>query len=389
MRPRVAIYRERLLPASETFIPAQADALGGWEPVYIGAVADASGSALLGDRRREMLASYTGAPNAWRAAQRTAGIIQPRWLAAIRDLAPELVHAHFGPDGVWAMPLARRLGVPLIVTFHGWDFAICRGRMTADGGALYPLYARRRPRLFEVADRVVAVSRYAAEQLARLGCPEHKIAIHPIGVDVNRFDVQQGEREPVILFVGRLVAQKGTAYLLDAFERLQALHPGWRVVVVGDGPERARLEASARERELAVGFQGALPPQEVAAWLARASIFCVPSLVRVCGCGEAFGIAFAEAQAAGVPVVSFDEGGVGEAVENGSGGLLVPHRDLDALTDALGALMQDAGLRTAMGTAARARIERRYRLADRTAELEGTYAAVTGGRSSLNDLTRT
>lgn len=128
---------------------------------------------------------------------------------------------------------------------------------------------------------------------------------------------------------------------------------GLPLAVVGDGPMRAEVAALLPP---ATVFHGEVPPERVAALLQGAAIYLWP------GCGEAFGLAYLEAQAVGLPCVAFATAGVPEVVEDGVTGLLVPEGDTRALAEAARRLLSDPALRARMGQAARDRVAARHLL---------------------------
>jgi glycosyltransferase involved in cell wall biosynthesis len=134
--------------------------------------------------------------------------------------------------------------------------------------------------------------------------------------------------------------------LATALERLAALP--WSLSVIGDGPARPEVEAMfANLPEGRVSWRGALDREAVAAGLATSDIFVWP------GIGEAYGLVYLEAQAAGLPVIAFDSGGVSSTVRCGETALLAPEADIGALGDALARLLVEPALRERMGAAAR------------------------------------
>jgi glycosyltransferase involved in cell wall biosynthesis len=180
-----------------------------------------------------------------------------------------------------------------------------------------------------------------------------------------------------VLFVGRLVKEKGVAELLDALARLA--RSDTELVVVGDGPMRGRLERLAGD--LAVGdrirFVGAVPHAEVASYLARARVVVVPSWF------EERGRVVLEAMANGAPLVGTRTGGIAETVRDGVNGLLVPVRDPLALTSAIARVLEDDVLAASLSKAGRATVADHgiERLVDATLE---TYEAVLGAEPGLH-----
>lgn len=209
------------------------------------------------------------------------------------------------------------------------------------------------------ADVVLAPSRYAARRIEDdYGVAPDRIRVVPEPIDLARWDAvlgPAGSRTPVpkgILCVAHLYPRKDVVTLVEAVSRL----PGARLRVVGDGPERRRIEARALRLGLGSGGEGRVellghvPLERLAAELRSAEVFCLPSLQ------EGFGIVFLEAMAAGLPIVAARAGAVPETVPDGECGILVPPGDSEALAAALGPLVGDATLRRRMGEAGRRRV---------------------------------
>jgi len=184
------------------------------------------------------------------------------------------------------------------------------------------------------------------------GIPAARIRSISSGVDLGRFRVAAPDtfepfaRRPTIVSVGRLHPVKGYEYLVAAARRLAEMGAECEIVVLGEGPDRARLEASAAGST--VRFPGEAGPAEVAALLLRADVFVLPS-VTLPGQAEGTPTAVMEAMAAGLAVVATATGGIPDLVDHGRGGILVPERDPGALADALGFLLRNPVQARAMG----------------------------------------
>src|SRR5262249_36158520 len=146
-------------------------------------------------------------------------------------------------------------------------------------------------------------------------------------------------REPIVLFVGRLLEVKGVSYLLAAMQRVQARVPAARLVIIGNGDLREALDREASERHVRVEFLDYVSPDEIRRWMNRARVLCVPSVPAANGTIEALPMVALEAQAMELPLAGFASGGIPEAVVDGRTALLVAERDADALAEAIEALL--------------------------------------------------
>jgi glycosyltransferase involved in cell wall biosynthesis len=199
-----------------------------------------------------------------------------------------------------------------------------------------------RTRALRRARRIVVPSAYLAEIAAGWGLDRSRIEVlvNPAPPPV---DVEPAALDPAtFVFVGRLTEQKALPVLLDAVSRVE----GARLLLVGDGPERSRLEELARPLDGRVAFAGALPRVEVLAQLAGARAAVLSSA------WENLPHAAVEALAVGTPVVATAVGGVPEVVHDGENGLLVPANDAAALATAVRRVLEDDGLRARLAAAA-------------------------------------
>jgi colanic acid/amylovoran biosynthesis glycosyltransferase len=248
----------------------------------------------------------------------------------LSERQPALLHAHFAPDGALALPVASALGIPLLVTLHGYDATSSEKHLneTAWGHR----YLKRKQKLLETAAFFVCASNFIRQRALEHGFPESKLRVLYIGVDPNVFaPITQDREQGTVLFVGRLVEQKGGHHLIGAMDLVQRQFPQAKLVIIGDGPARASLEMLAQNAHISCQFMGRQPSTVVREWLARSRVFCGPSITGDNGACEGLGIVFAEAQAMGVPVVSFRHGGIPEVVRHGETGLLAPEGDHELL----------------------------------------------------------
>jgi colanic acid/amylovoran biosynthesis glycosyltransferase len=376
LKPTVLIFRNELLPKSETFVEAQASALRSFQPRFAGVHAaqqslnvpscpvfvDAS-SSVLGKLRRQLFWSTS---------------IAPKFYRELQAMHPCLLHAHFALDGAAALPISDLLGIPLVVTLHGYD--VTSSDSSLSQGREGKVYLRRRELLWKRATAFVCVSRFIRDKAVEKGFPEDKLVVHYTGIDTSLFTRAPRERDRnLIVFVARLVEKKGCKYLLDALAIVRKEHPAVRLAVIGGGPLESELRDTCRSANLPCKFLGALSSHGVREQLARARIFCVPSVTARNGDSEGLGMVFAEAQAMGTPVASFAHGGIPEVVLIGETGLLAPERESHLLAANLVRLLIDDGLWAKMSLRGPGWVSEMFDLHKQTTHLEQIYAEVITG----------
>jgi colanic acid/amylovoran biosynthesis glycosyltransferase len=374
-KPVIGIFRHTLLPPSETFIAEQAAHISNFEVHYFG---------------REAGSGHFNLPNCHtiqghsknRLMQRTLYTITGRskkLMQEMRVVSPILLHAHFGVEGVYALPFAQRLKIPLVTTFHGFDATRNMTGLLKAGKISYLRYVYGLKRLIREGDCFIAISNYIRNRLIERGFPPNKTIVHYIGIDISRFASDGREDDGrTILTVGRLVEKKGTEYLIRAIAKIRSEVPDVQLEIVGDGPLRRFLERLTTEFGISqqVRFIGTLSHEEVAVHMKKASIFCLPSVTAEDGDAEGLAIVFLEASASMKPVVGTLHGGIPEAIHNGHNGFLVPERDVNALSDRLLLLLKNPELRRGMGNAGRKMVEADFDINKQTHLLEGIYLEV-------------
>ncbi|MEC4589768.1 glycosyltransferase [Nitrospirillum amazonense] len=372
----VVIFRHNLFRVSETFITEQARFLRRHAPLYVGRLRygpPPPGAASLA--LADLWPRFTLPRIGWQMLTRDPAPYQ-RLLAERR---PALIHAHFGVEGVYALPVARRLGLPLITTFHGFDATLSTAAlMMSPAWVNYPLF---RGRLARQGDLFLCASAFIRERVLAMGFPAERTRVHYIGVDCQAIRPRDPEEEtPTILHVARLVEVKGAEYLIRAFSLLADWHPKAQLDIIGDGPLRKPLQRLAGTLGLSsrIRFLGALPHTEVLARMRRAAMLVLPSVRTNTGRVEGLGMVMLEAAATGVPVIGSRIGGIPEAIVEGRTGLLAPERDAEALARHMETLLDNRDLRHRMGWEARAHVGAQFDITQQTAALEDIYDQVAG-----------
>jgi colanic acid/amylovoran biosynthesis glycosyltransferase len=325
--------------------------------------------------REAVIVNEGGPMGKSREARHLLGHPPRDFLARLEAHSPALLHAHFGTSAVNALPLQRRLGLPLLVTFHGYD---ATQRSELRNGPMAWRYGRRRPLLTERADTLLAVSDHIRERVIALGVPESRVQTHYIGVDLSKFTPAPLEqRQPIVLGVGRFVEKKGFEYLIDAMAAVQRTLPELELVLIGSGELEGALRARAAEKLGSFRIFGPCSPEEVAGWMRRARVLAAPSVIDRSGNTEGLPITILEALASGLPVVASRHAGIPEAVIDGESGFLVDERGAVGLTRHILDLARDDDGWTALSASCRLTAERSFDLATQTRQLESLYAQVT------------
>ncbi len=361
MSENILIFTKKVLPRSLTFVASQGSFLPTLNPIFVGFQRDPSGTYLVKSSDVRLLEEYSRNIVLNKFLLETVGYVNNCWLESMRVLHPKLVHAHFGKGGFYSVPIANKLEIPLAVTFHGSDITQ-KDRFSYND--------KHRRAVFEHANIIFASSRFIYEKLVKRGCPPDKICIHYIGVDTSFFK-PCGPKAlvPTIAFVGRLIKQKGCHFLIDAAKKLQLEIPELKIIVAGSGVESKRLKRQA-EAIRNIEFIGSVTQSQVREVLQKSWILCAPSTRTDRGNEEGLGMVFLEAQAMETPVVSFNTGGVSEAVKDGDTGVLVNDLDTAELAATLKHLLLDSTYRTALGKEGRRHVTRNFNSRSQASSIE-------------------
>lgn len=273
------------------------------------------------------------------------------------------LHNHFGNSSCSvAMLAAHMAGLPYSYTAHGpMEF-------------FEPHHWRIDAKIAR-ASFVAAISHFCRSQCMLFSDAAHwdRIKIVHCGTMPEMYGAARADRTPAknLMFVGRLAGIKGVPLLLEALERLQGAHPDAHLTLIGDGPERADLEALTRAKGLSekVTFTGYLGQAEVAEHLDRSDMLVLPSFA------EGVPVVLMEAMAARIPVIATRVAGVQELVEDGVSGLTLPPGDIESLTAGIDRLLSDPALCARMGAAGRAKVDAEFDVAKEAAWLGDLFKA--------------
>jgi glycosyltransferase involved in cell wall biosynthesis len=290
-----------------------------------------------------------------------------------RSWHPDIVHTHSSKAGFLGRRAARREGVAVVHTVHGWSF---HDHMAAATRALYVGLERRAARW---TDRIVTVSDLDRDKglAAGIGAPEQYTVIHELNdvgrflaADRNRAEARRrlglGGAQPVIGTLGRLSEQKDPATFVRAAAAVSVEVPDARFVMIGDGPLRTDVERLAAKLGLQDRFLVTGVRRDVAEVLAGLDVFILTSR------WEGMPLVIPQAMASDVPVVASTADGNRELVRDGENGLLASPGAADAFAAGAVRLLRDASLRERFVTAGR-QTARRFTLDETVPRLERVY----------------
>jgi glycosyltransferase involved in cell wall biosynthesis len=287
----------------------------------------------------------------------------------IHNLQPDVMHAlHLTSYGFLGALSGFR---PFVLSVWGTD--------VLEAPRLTPFHRWLTRYALAHADTITATGLHLATETTRYAPAGAPITVVPYGVDMRRFRPQPRSTSDhvVIGAVSRLSPEKGMRYLIEAFGQLRERY-GARVSlrIAGEGPERPRIESAIHRLNLesSVELLGWLDHEQVPAFLNQLDVFVLPST------WEGFGVAAAEASAAGLPVVATNVYGIPDVVRDGETGLLTPPKDPGALARAIGHLVEEPELRTRLAEAGRKYVERHYDWTENAQQMASIYQRLLSAR---------
>ncbi len=294
----------------------------------------------------------------------------------------DVIHAHFGPSGVFAQRM-RACGVlrgPLLTTFHGYDAS---SYVRSHGAQTYA-------DLFAHGDAFTCSSQYMQGRLTAIGCDAGRISRFKLGTDLTKFTFRERGPEPDgtvrLLSVGRLTEKKGFESAIPAVAALMRDRPGLQYEIAGDGHLREKLNAlidelGMRGRIRLLGWQD---EDGIRAAFDRSHLFLLASVEGANGDVEGQGMVLQEAQAMGLPVICTRHNGFPESILDGRSGRLVPERDVSALSSTLAEVISQPATWAGMGRCGRVYVEAEYDLQGRHDALVELYRTVAAGARSAS-----
>ena len=266
----------------------------------------------------------------------------------IEKESPDILHAHshLFLTTFYSIRASRKIGIPSIVSVHG--LIADRDILTnfLQSAYLHSLTSW----IFKNSTITICLTKSDANQVLQLGCPPEKLRIVPNAVDTEFFKPYPNmERDDLVVWTGRFVPEKGLTDLIKAAKIVVSINSRVKFLLIGGGPLKSRLFNLIRNFHLEknVFLIGPVGKEEIAKYLAEASIFVFPSS------REGMPKSILEAMSAGKPMIASDIPGINEIVKDGVNGVLVPPKNPEKLASAILTLLEDENLRKKMGKCAR------------------------------------
>lgn len=288
----------------------------------------------------------------------------------------DIVHCHFGTAGILAAIL-KEAGVingKVVTVFHGYDVTKF---VQASAENVYE-------RLFRSGDLFLPISERWKSEVIGLGCDPHRISVHRMGIDVNRFTFcprVPGENGEInLLTVARLVEKKGVEYGIRAVAGLVKDFPGIRYKIAGDGPLYEPLKKLIDELGLgdAIQLLGWKNQEQVLDLMQGSHILLAPSVTAQDGDQEGIPVVLMEAMALGLPVLSTRHSGIPELVQDGESGYVVEERNVGQLVQRLRELCENSERWAVMGTSGRRYVEDHYNIDTLNDKLVSRFESLIG-----------
>ena len=298
-------------------------------------------------------------------------LLRPRLRTEIRRIAPDVIHAHFGRPGAMIAPVAEQMGVPLVVTFYGYDISeLPRQQRWRDA------YQN----IWHTAAAVIVLSEEMKQRAVQWGAPPGRTRVVHLARDLDAFPYRLPSA-PVrkLVSVGRLTEKKGHRDAIGAVKKTVPSGYDLQLRIVGDGPLRGALERHIQAHDLQdrVTLVGAVPNAEVAHELRTADAFILCSKTAPSGDREGTPTVLIEAQAVGLPCISTRHAGIPEMIPVENHRLLAEEGNVDAIATRLrwlcGRSQQELN---AVAEAGRKKVEVAFNLAGEVGTLRAIYREV-------------
>lgn len=342
---RIAIVSPSQNAYSETFIQEQKKGLkgnvfyyyGGEVPQYLEGLGKLNSSAIAYSIKIKRKLGF-----------KTLSVAGTAFMHSLQKNKIQLVLAQYGTTAHQLVTVCKKLNIPLIAHFHGYDASIEAVIKNCN-------YYKE---VFEYSTFVIAVSRSMQKRLIELGCPKEKLIYNTYGPDDLFLNVVPQFKDPTFIAVGRFVNKKAPYYTILAFKKVHDQFPEAKLVMGGTGEllEVCINLIKALKLQDAVLLPGIIERAQFVEYLCNGLAFVQHSVTALNGDQEGTPVAVLEASAAGLPVISTIHAGIPDVIIDGKTGFLVKEHDVDAMAEKMILLLKNKSLAKQLGSNGKERI---------------------------------
>ncbi|MBU0713045.1 glycosyltransferase [bacterium] len=297
---------------------------------------------------------------------------------ALRNKEVSIIHAHFANNAYKYLGLIRKLKVPFVISFYGYDYEMLPRQ--------FPIWKSRYQELFHAATAIICEGEYGKKQLIKSGCPSEKIYVNHLGIDVEKipFKIRKWSIGETIRFcqIASFVQKKGHEYTIKAFASFLNHYPNAHLTLIGSGqllPDIKKLAESLRILEK-VDFIDFVPYHELYHELMKYHLFIHPSVTADDGdCEGGAPVILLDAQATGLPVISTFHCDIPEEVIHGKSGYLVQEKNVKQLEEMMEEFVEKPALIRMFGEYGRKHVELNYNVLSCSQNLETIYENIMIG----------
>jgi glycosyltransferase involved in cell wall biosynthesis len=276
----------------------------------------------------------------------------------------EVCFAQYGITAVEMLPICKKLKIPLIVHFHGFDIS---AKNVLDN------YTEKYIELFKYASYIIAVSKVMQQKIIDIGGQEisKKVIYNPCGPNDAFFDIKPDYSQKLFIGAGRKKKKKAPYATILAFKKVLEKHSDAKLILLGAGPlyDVCKELINYFGLQNSVSLPGAFAPNEFKALLQNALCFVQHSLTAGNGDMEGTPVAILEASAAGLPVISTFHAGIPDVIINGKTGLLVAERDIDGMAQNMLFILDNPEKAKEIGIAGRENIRQNFSISKHISKL--------------------
>jgi len=299
-----------------------------------------------------------------------------------------IIHAQFGPGSIYALYYARKLKIPLVITYGGYDVPVLMTKRKFNPKYLrYTLFSNL---MLKTASLFLPVSKDLAEKLIQLGAPADKVKVFHRGIVIPEKlkEKKRGINDPLkVMMIGRFVEKKGFEYGIEAIAKANEQGRNVSALIIGNGPLKFKYESIIKSFSIhnKIKILNNMPQSEVFEKIEESDVIMVPSIVAANGDTEGITNVLKEGCARGLVALISDHGGNPEIVEEGTTGFIVPERDIESLKEKLMQLHDNPEMVLKMGKAAAEKMKKELDIRKTNEILEKHYDEVIEKRNILED----